>query len=62
MQKIITKSDTLPLIKKENPHISLLSVIFGRHVSLQNNAHFSKQKGKILKGFGLKSNSGLGFE
>lgn len=36
--------------------------LFGRHVSLHNNANFSKQKGKILKGFGLKSNSGLGFE
>lgn len=35
---------------------------FGRHVSLQNNVNFSKQKGKILMGFGLKSNSRLGFE
>lgn len=43
LQKIITKSD----IKKEKPHISLTSIIFGRHVSLQNNVLFSQQKGKI---------------
>lgn len=62
LQKIITKSDTLPFIKKEKTHILLTSIIFGRHVSLQNNVHFSQQKGKISKGFALKNNNRIGFE
>lgn len=50
IQKSITKSDTLSSIKKEKPHISWISIIFGRHVSLQNNVHFFTKERQNIEG------------